>query len=156
MILRRRGVCETQHGCLRLVSAPSTEKPVLIALRLRERGWSPYKVSFAACASAWIALSLEKKTAMSEWLFQQMRKLHPARSGRSKCDFCPATRAVAAGAALLTVLRSTLHAQAFETAGQLARSAKGSGKQIRIPGTKGAPQCWGYMTSNAGFVGARR
>jgi hypothetical protein len=35
--------------------APSTEKPVMIALRLRELGWDPYRVTFDALAGAWVA-----------------------------------------------------------------------------------------------------
>jgi hypothetical protein len=38
--------------------APSTEKPVLIALRLREEGWDPYRVHFDALLGAWIAFVL--------------------------------------------------------------------------------------------------
>jgi hypothetical protein len=40
--------------------APSTEKPVLIALQLRERGWNPYRVSFDPHAGAWVALVLNE------------------------------------------------------------------------------------------------
>jgi hypothetical protein len=40
--------------------APSTEKPLLIALELRERGWDPYRVSFDPYAGAWVALVLGK------------------------------------------------------------------------------------------------
>jgi hypothetical protein len=43
--------------------SPSTEKPVLIALQLRERGWDPYKVSFDPYAGAWVASVLGKTTA---------------------------------------------------------------------------------------------
>jgi|RhiMetdeSRZDD1v2_1073273.scaffolds.fasta_scaffold2775000_1 hypothetical protein len=43
--------------------APSTEKPVLIALQLRERGWDPYKVSFDPYAGAWVANVLGKTMA---------------------------------------------------------------------------------------------
>jgi hypothetical protein len=39
--------------------APSTEKPVLIALQLRDRGWDPYKVSFDPHAGAWVAFVLD-------------------------------------------------------------------------------------------------
>jgi hypothetical protein len=42
------------------IKAASTEKPVLIALKLRERGWDPYKVSFDPYAGAWIASVLGK------------------------------------------------------------------------------------------------
>jgi hypothetical protein len=35
--------------------APSTEKPVLIALLLRDRGWDPYRVAFDPHSGAWIA-----------------------------------------------------------------------------------------------------
>ena len=35
--------------------APSTERPVLIALQLRDRGWNPRKVSFDPYAGAWVA-----------------------------------------------------------------------------------------------------
>jgi hypothetical protein len=35
--------------------APSTERPVLIALQLRDRGWNPCKVSFDPYAGAWVA-----------------------------------------------------------------------------------------------------
>jgi hypothetical protein len=38
--------------------APSTEKPVLIALQLRDRGWDPYRVSFDPHAGTWVALVL--------------------------------------------------------------------------------------------------
>jgi hypothetical protein len=38
--------------------APSTEKPALIALQLRDRGWNPYKVSFDPYAGAWVAFVL--------------------------------------------------------------------------------------------------
>jgi hypothetical protein len=40
--------------------APSTEKPVLIALRLREEGWDPYRVHFDAVLGAWIAFVLSE------------------------------------------------------------------------------------------------
>jgi hypothetical protein len=40
--------------------APSTEKPVLIALSLREQGWDPYRVHFDALLGAWIALVLNE------------------------------------------------------------------------------------------------
>jgi hypothetical protein len=39
---------------------PSTEKPVLIALRLREEGWDPYRVHFDALLGAWIAFVLKE------------------------------------------------------------------------------------------------
>jgi hypothetical protein len=38
--------------------APSTERPVLIALQLRDRGWNPCKVSFDPYAGAWVAFIL--------------------------------------------------------------------------------------------------
>ncbi len=40
--------------------AVATEKPVVVALRLRERGWDPYKVSFDDAGGAWIALVFER------------------------------------------------------------------------------------------------
>jgi hypothetical protein len=40
--------------------APSTEKPVLIALELRERGWDPYRISFDPYAAAWVVSVLGK------------------------------------------------------------------------------------------------
>jgi hypothetical protein len=43
--------------------APSTEKPVLIALELRDRGWDPYSVSFDAFEGEWIARAFEKSSA---------------------------------------------------------------------------------------------
>jgi hypothetical protein len=43
--------------------SPSTEKPALIALQLRERGWDPYKVSFNPYAGAWIANCLRQNYA---------------------------------------------------------------------------------------------
>jgi hypothetical protein len=36
--------------------APSTEKPVLVAVQLRDQGWKPYKISFDPLAGAWVAL----------------------------------------------------------------------------------------------------
>jgi hypothetical protein len=41
--------------------APSTEKPVLIALRLRELGWDSYTIFVDPHAGAWIAPMMEKK-----------------------------------------------------------------------------------------------
>ena len=41
--------------------APATEQPVMVALRLRDRGWDPYKVSFDSVSGAWIALVFDKK-----------------------------------------------------------------------------------------------
>jgi hypothetical protein len=41
--------------------AAATEKPVMVALRLRERGWDPYKVSFDSAGGAWIALAFDSK-----------------------------------------------------------------------------------------------
>jgi hypothetical protein len=38
--------------------APSTEKPVLIAVRLRDDGWDPYNVRFDPLLGAWIAFAL--------------------------------------------------------------------------------------------------
>jgi hypothetical protein len=40
--------------------APSTEKPVLVALKLRDFGWNPYKVFFDPHAGAWVALVIDK------------------------------------------------------------------------------------------------
>jgi hypothetical protein len=39
--------------------APSTEKPMLIALRLRDLGWDPYKVCFDPESGTWIGYVLE-------------------------------------------------------------------------------------------------
>ncbi len=44
--------------------APSTEQPVVVALRLRDRGWDPYKVSFDPAAGLWIGRVLETKTSL--------------------------------------------------------------------------------------------
>ena len=44
-------------------SARSTEQPAVVALKLRERGWYPYKVSFDSTANVWIALILDSKRA---------------------------------------------------------------------------------------------
>jgi hypothetical protein len=41
--------------------AVATEKPVMVALRLRDRGWDPYKVSFDDEAGEWIGLVFEAK-----------------------------------------------------------------------------------------------
>jgi hypothetical protein len=38
-----------------------TEEPAVLALRLRERGWDPYKVSFDREALVWVACVFEKK-----------------------------------------------------------------------------------------------
>ena len=38
--------------------AASTERPLLIALQLRDRGWNPRKVSFDPYAGAWVAFVL--------------------------------------------------------------------------------------------------
>jgi hypothetical protein len=35
--------------------ATATEKSVVIALRLRDRGWDPHRVSFDPKAGAWIS-----------------------------------------------------------------------------------------------------
>jgi hypothetical protein len=43
--------------------APPREKPVMIALRLRDRGWDPYKVSFDAKAGIWVAAVFAKTAA---------------------------------------------------------------------------------------------
>jgi hypothetical protein len=37
-----------------------TEEPAIVALRLRERGWDPYKVSFDREALIWVACVFEK------------------------------------------------------------------------------------------------
>jgi hypothetical protein len=47
------------------IKAPSTEKPVLIALKLRERGWDPYRVSFDPYAGAWIVSVLGKTNPLT-------------------------------------------------------------------------------------------
>jgi hypothetical protein len=41
--------------------AAATEKPVVIALQLRDRGWDPYKISFDEDGGAWTALVFEAK-----------------------------------------------------------------------------------------------
>jgi hypothetical protein len=41
--------------------APATEQPVVVALRLRDRGWDPYKVSFDQDGDAWIASVFDAK-----------------------------------------------------------------------------------------------
>jgi hypothetical protein len=38
--------------------APSTERPVLIALQLRDLGWNPCKLSFDPYAGGWVAFVL--------------------------------------------------------------------------------------------------
>ena len=41
--------------------ALATEEPAVVALRLRELNWDPYKVSFDRGAPAWVACVFEKK-----------------------------------------------------------------------------------------------
>ena len=43
--------------------ALSNEKPVVVALRLRDRGWDPYKVSFDPKTGEWIAQAFERRQA---------------------------------------------------------------------------------------------
>jgi hypothetical protein len=43
--------------------ARSTERPVLIALQLRDRGWNPCNVSFDPHAGAWVAFVLSGTSA---------------------------------------------------------------------------------------------
>src|SRR5262245_3418977 len=44
-------------------SAPANEEPVGVSLRLRDRGWSVYKVRFDADAGLWIAAVINSKRA---------------------------------------------------------------------------------------------
>jgi len=55
---------ETAKGRVRAgFSAPADEEPVQIALRLRERGRTVYRVRFDEEASAWIASVIDWKRA---------------------------------------------------------------------------------------------
>jgi hypothetical protein len=84
----------------------------------------------------------------------------PRRTGASGSGPHPASsRGTAAAVAIATLLVPSIgwllaapSANAFETARELARqcqsvasAAKPSGRDVLIPGTKGALQCWGYM-----------
>lgn len=42
------------------LKAAAAEKPVVVALRLRDRGWDPYRVSFDANAGKWVASVFQK------------------------------------------------------------------------------------------------
>jgi hypothetical protein len=42
------------------LKASAAEQPVAVALRLRDRGWDPYRVSFDSQAGAWLGLVLER------------------------------------------------------------------------------------------------
>jgi hypothetical protein len=37
------------------ISAPDTARPVEVAIRLREKGWRPYRIRFDPEAAVWIA-----------------------------------------------------------------------------------------------------
>ena len=49
------------RGQPRVSGALATEEPAVVALRLRELNWDPYKVSFDRGAPAWVACVFEKK-----------------------------------------------------------------------------------------------
>ena len=44
-------------------SAPAGAEPVEIALRLREKGWTAYRIRYDSVASAWIATVIDWKRA---------------------------------------------------------------------------------------------
>jgi hypothetical protein len=45
------------------VCAAQTDEPADVALRLREKGWQPYRVRLDEAAGAWIALVIDWKHA---------------------------------------------------------------------------------------------
>ena len=45
------------------VTMPESASPVDVSLRLRERGWTPYKVYFDGYSQAWIAVVIDWKRA---------------------------------------------------------------------------------------------
>jgi hypothetical protein len=55
---------DTAKGRVRAgFSAPAAEEPVRIALRLREKGWTAYRVRFDSDGGAWIASVIDWKRA---------------------------------------------------------------------------------------------
>jgi hypothetical protein len=55
---------ETKLGRVRAgISAAATEEPVVVSLKLRERGWFAYRVRFDAESSVWIASVMNSKRA---------------------------------------------------------------------------------------------
>ena len=44
-------------------SAPASEEPVQIALRLRDKGWTAYRIRFDVEAGAWLASVIDWKRA---------------------------------------------------------------------------------------------
>jgi hypothetical protein len=44
-------------------SAPATEEPVEIAMRLRKKGWTAYRVRFDSEMGAWLASIIDWKRA---------------------------------------------------------------------------------------------
>ena len=55
---------ETPRGHLRAgFSSPATEEPVCISLKLRDQGWSVYRVRFDMDLGKWVASVIDSKRA---------------------------------------------------------------------------------------------
>jgi hypothetical protein len=130
--------------------APLTEKPVFIALRLRELGWDPYRVSFDPCASAWIGLSFHSNEDTGGRAIKKTPEPQPAGFRSKQGKIAPVIAIMIAS--LLGIVLSTRNVHAFEPTRRLAqqcealvKGAQGNGPDIFIPRTKDTLQCWGYM-----------
>jgi hypothetical protein len=55
---------DTRFGRIRAgFSAPPTEEPAAVALKLRDRGWIAYRIRFEADDEAWVAAVLNAQRA---------------------------------------------------------------------------------------------
>jgi hypothetical protein len=65
MLRHRRAVfVQTQKERIRVpFTVPKSASPVEVSLRLRERGWVPYKIYLDDKLKAWIALVIDWKRA---------------------------------------------------------------------------------------------
>jgi hypothetical protein len=61
---RRRVLIETSRGRISAgFSLPATATAVDVSIRLRERGWAPYRVRLDAELHAWVAVVIDWKRA---------------------------------------------------------------------------------------------